>query len=577
LSLDLSKNIDLLGAIMRENASCQSDVNTDSCIFSISPLTQEDTLRFKNKWGRPFTNLTFTNIRKLSLWKMLVTLRQCMPSELLLLCETENSACLKEVLLLCASMTRAKTLYRVENEAFAPVSRLSAIPALFHVIGASLLSMFALFKVAADVRHWLKIDRAASPVVSENKNIVYLNANLWFGVQAGGSVGHIAGVVNALAKGYAIHFLSVSKNEMLRSNVAFFPLEAPKYFGSPNICNYYRFHYAILRQARKMVKQKPRWIYQRLSTANYSGVVLAREWGVPLILEYNGSEVWVARNWGRPLMFQKIAEQVEAVNLRHAHRIVTVSEVLRDELIARGVEPERIVTYPNCVDPTLFDPARFSNVEKHTLRQQWQISHDACVFGFIGTFGQWHGVDVLAAAIRELIETRTEWLQSNKVHFLLIGDGLKMPVVKDILGQHATGSFVTLTGLVRQEQAPLYLSIADVLVSPHVPNADGSKFFGSPTKLFEYMCMGKAIIASDLEQIGSILQNAVRVDSLERCSNENAVACLVQPGNVKELALAIEKIVANLDLRCSLGKNARKLALDHYTWEHHVEAILEGF
>ena len=81
--------------------------------------------------------------------------------------------------------------------------------------------------------------------------------------------------------------------------------------------------------------------------------------------------------------------------------------------------------------------------------------------------------------------------------------------VKEILGEFLSSSFVCLTGIVPQKDAPKYLVASDILVSPHIPNADGSRFFGSPTKLFEYMAMGKAIIASDLEQIGEILKNRV--------------------------------------------------------------------
>jgi len=47
----------------------------------------------------------------------------------------------------------------------------------------------------------------------------------------------------------------------------------------------------------------------------------------------------------------------------------------------------------------------------------------------------------------------------------------------------------------------------DILLSPHVPLEDGKRpFFGSPTKLFEYMAMGNGIVASRLGQIGECWQ-----------------------------------------------------------------------
>ena len=49
---------------------------------------------------------------------------------------------------------------------------------------------------------------------------------------------------------------------------------------------------------------------------------------MPLVVEYNGSEVWVARHWGRSLRYEHLALQAEEVLLRHAHVVVTVSDVL---------------------------------------------------------------------------------------------------------------------------------------------------------------------------------------------------------------------------------------------------------
>ena len=37
------------------------------------------------------------------------------------------------------------------------------------------------------------------------------------------------------------------------------------------------------------------FVYQRYSLNNYAGLRLARRLGVPLVLEYNGSEIWMSR------------------------------------------------------------------------------------------------------------------------------------------------------------------------------------------------------------------------------------------------------------------------------------------
>ena len=109
-------------------------------------------------------------------------------------------------------------------------------------------------------------------------------------------------------------------------------------------------------------------------------------------------------------------------------------------------------------------------------------------------------------AIRRLIDEDRAWLERRRVHFLYVGDGMRGPRVREILGADLRGPFVTLAGMRPQAETPSTLAASDVLLSPHVPNPDGTPFFGSPTKLFEYMAMAKPIVASDLDQIGWVLK-----------------------------------------------------------------------
>ena len=120
------------------------------------------------------------------------------------------------------------------------------------------------------------------------------------------------------------------------------------------------------------------------------------------------------------------------------------------------------------------------------------------------------------------------------------------------------------TGSVAHERVPALLDACDILVAPHVPLADGSEFFGSPTKVFEYMAMGKAIVASRLGQIGEVL-------------TDQETALLVEPGNVRELAAAIVKLVESDELRMQLGAKAREVAEREFTWKHNAQRVLDAY
>jgi glycosyltransferase involved in cell wall biosynthesis len=381
-----------------------------------------------------------------------------------------------------------------------------------------------------------------------------------------------------LDQGYGMTMASAGGRMLVREEAEYFELTPPAHFGLPWELNSYRFHFQAVRQVLRLAGRiQPAFIYQRMSVANYAGVPLSRTLKVPLIIEYNGSEAWVARNWGRSLRYQKLAEDAESVCLQHAHLVVTISDVLRQELLERGVPAERIVSYPNCIDPKTFDPERFSAQQKQQLRSRYGIAQDAQVATFVGTFGQWHGAEVLARAIRMLADDSPEWLEQSRLHVLFVGDGIKMPEVRAALGDLVPGPRVTLAGLVPQHEAPLHLAASDILVSPHVPNADGSRFFGSPTKLFEYLAMDKAILASDLDQIGDVLQGSARVDDNPAGSAEDrSIALLAKPGSAEDVAAGLKYLAENPGWRAEIGRRARALAIGRYTWQHHVGAILDS-
>jgi len=124
-----------------------------------------------------------------------------------------------------------------------------------------------------------------------------------------------------------------------------------------------------------------------------------------------------------------------------------------------------------------------------------------------------------------------------------------------------TGTQVFFTGVVPHTRIPAYLDAADILVSPHVPMPDGRPFFGSPTKIFEYMAMAKGIIASNLDQLSRVLAHRRN-------------AWLVEPGNATELASAIILLAQNPSLRDELGHNARATAVAEYTWRQNAQRVL---
>ena len=309
-----------------------------------------------------------------------------------------------------------------------------------------------------------------------------------------------------------------------------------------------------LSPAASALARPGRIIYQRYGAFNWTGAALSREAELPFVLEFNGPEAWLAEHWGVGLLYPELAGRIEQANLEAADLISVVSEPLRQHVLARGIPEQRIIVLPNGVDPERFRPdldgapdAREPRPRRPVRdRLHWDLR-------------PWHGVETLAEAFIRLLQRRPDL--SGKVSLVLIGDGSRLPGVKDMLRAAGALGDVVLTGLVPQAEGPAYLAACDILVLPTAPNPDGSPFFGSPTKLFEYMAMGRPIVATSLGQTSEVLEMAETL-------------CLWRPPIPRPCARALERLIDDPDLRQKLGAVARQEVLQRHTWQRHVARLL---
>lgn len=383
---------------------------------------------------------------------------------------------------------------------------------------------------------------------------VFLRSTPGPGTQAGGAASHIKGVVVGLeALGVEVQIISNDLIAGMSAPEDRFTVIPPEPGGGTRALFEIHNNLVFTRGAVPLIERAdPDFIYQRYARFSWAGVVAANRTKRPLFLEYNGSEVWVGRNWDRVGNLD-LLERYERLNLDAAARIFVVSDVERRNLERRGVAANKIVVNPNGVDVERFRPG----VGGAEARRELGIRDDEVVAGFVGTFGPWHGVEKLAEAIR-LIPS------DKRVRFLLVGSGsLHFEVEKRLEAEVAMGR-VIFTGAVGHDRVPRLLDACDILVAPHVPLADGSEFFGSPTKIFEYMAMGKGIVASRLGQIGEVLA-------------EGKTALLVEPGDVEELKAAILKLVDSAELRRQLGANARDVAETEHTWIKNAQRVVDAY
>jgi glycosyltransferase involved in cell wall biosynthesis len=393
-------------------------------------------------------------------------------------------------------------------------------------------------------------------LASETGSVLYLRAEPWLmrrGAFVGGAATHTAGVVNALvANGLDTRVYACQEPP---------GLAAPVTRVSPRRLYHFEPWLTLVDLSEAFVvateHESADFVYQRYALGSYAGLEIARRLDVPLVLEYNGSETWIARHWARKDLSKRgdrLRGRFERSAVREASLNVVAAEPLREELIAWDVDPDRILVNPNGVDVDRLAPLR------DRASEEWRAIHqlpDAPTVGFVGTFGPWHGVQLLPEMIDRVRDLVPE------ARWVIVGDGLLFGEVSDAIRARGLTDRVFLPGSVPHAVALELLAASDVCVSPHVPNPDGSRFFGSPTKLFEYMGLGKPIVAGDLEQIGEVI-------------DDGRTGLLFKPGRVEDAAKAVGDLLSDGGRRTSLGSAALEEARRHYTWDAHVQRILEA-
>lgn len=399
---------------------------------------------------------------------------------------------------------------------------------------------------------WIKLWREPKPQVGVF-DLAFLCPSQGVLGAPGGALTHVTGFLSGLAKEGArsalfcgqplqaacdVHIVSGSRRFHLFREAA-------------NLSYNIRFIAAV---HKLLAQRRPRLLYQRHGRFLFAGALLSRLMGIPLVLEYNASENWMAKYWD-PARFSPWLRLCERVAVRAASLIVVVSNPLKQQLMEVGVPAERILVNPNAVDPDWFYP----HCGGAKLRLDLGFRAEDIVVCFVGTFSYWHGIAVLEQAIRSLLDKAQP--AGGRLKFLLVGNGLLAPQLRNALEPYTRCGLVTFTGAIPHRSVRAYLDAADILVSPHVHMPDGCQFFGSPTKLFEYMAMAKAIVASALDQIADVLEHG-------------RTALLVRPGDPFELADSIQRLGADEQLRIELGRNARETALARHTWRQNARRVL---
>lgn len=263
----------------------------------------------------------------------------------------------------------------------------------------------------------------------------------------------------------------------------------------------------------------------------FSAWVLARLKRARLVVEIR--DLWPAIFVELGVLTNKQAiwllERLELWAYRTADAVVVVSEGFRDDLVRRGISADKVHTIRNGVDLSRFRPGG----DPRPGRASLGVADDEVLVLYIGAHGISHGLDGVADAAALLTD--------RPIRFAFVGEGAAKPQLEARVAELGLTDVVLRDGVPRDEVAGL-LAAADICL---VPLRDVPLFTTFiPSKIFEYFGTGKAVVG------------AVRGEPAEILRDGGAL--VVDPGDPKALAAAIDELAADPDRRAEMGKAGRR-------------------
>jgi glycosyltransferase involved in cell wall biosynthesis len=276
---------------------------------------------------------------------------------------------------------------------------------------------------------------------------------------------------------------------------------------------------------------------------------------IPHIYEVRG--VWEESSVSRGVIGPnddryRLERDMETRCCREAGAVVTLSETMKQELVSRGIEPEKIFLVPNGANP-----ARFPVVQHRSERLARKLRlGSGPVIGYAGSLSTYEGVSDLLRGFRRVLDVMPE------VRALIIGDGRDAELAHATADELELGDSVVFAGRIDRSELLDYYSVIDIFAVPRPPFRVCD--IVTPLKPYEAMATGRAVVVSD-------------VRALQEMIVEGRTAVSFEAGNPDSLAAVCIELCRNPERRRELGAYAARWVRMNRDWATVAAGYLDAY
>lgn len=234
-------------------------------------------------------------------------------------------------------------------------------------------------------------------------------------------------------------------------------------------------------------------------------------------------------------------DELERDGAVSADTTIVCNEWLKNVLTEEFLIPRQQVTVMHYG----FDAENFIRQMKE--KTPIQRPKDKKVIIYTGRLVELKGINYLISALSELKQIRNDW------ECWIVGKGEKEWDLRSQSLSLGLGDSVKFLG--KRDDVPSLLAKADILVLPTLIE-------NQPLSVIEAQIAGKAIIASNVGGIPEIIKHGV-------------TGLLTPPRDTKTLSHNINLLLSNDRFRKSLGVNAKKWGMSHWSMDKGVKRLLK--
>ncbi|QDH80802.1 glycosyltransferase [Echinicola soli] len=363
---------------------------------------------------------------------------------------------------------------------------------------------------------------------------------------AGGARAHILGVINGFkALNWDVSEFIVGNRIMKAGHKTDFQKSLSKSFFKRLAADIIRITYGMYNTRLSYRKHRHvDCVYERLGAFQLMGMKFRKN-GVPWILETNSVLYEEAKNDRKSIILSGVCKRMEARAYASCDYLICVTDELKTMVLDHfNIDPAKIFVVPNGVDTDRFDPNSVAPIREH----------EEFTVGFVGSVIAWCGVDVLIKAVEIL-------RKEIPIKVTVVGDGLKKNEWEADCKQAGLEDTVRFVGRKPWNQIPSYIGGFDVCYSGQVATTSG-KMYHSPLKIYEYLSMGKPVIAAKFQDAANMIQDG------------NNGFCF-KSGNVEDLVEKIRMAYRFFQEGKFDVDTIRQPVVKSHSWKSRIEYILK--